>query len=131
MVFKSKRDLWIGLLIWSSMIFGLVMSIAAESVFSIVIMILFILLFGWVWFYTLYIITDGDLIIKSGPWRKTIALCEIESVKKTMNPLSAPALSLKRLEVKWRKSHIALISPKNDELFINELKKRCSSIKTD
>jgi hypothetical protein len=42
---------------------------------------------------------------------------KITSVKRTRNPLSSPALSTDRLEIKYGKWDFVLISPKNEERF--------------
>ncbi|RDW18030.1 hypothetical protein CWR45_10245 [Oceanobacillus chungangensis] len=49
--------------------------------------------------------------------------------KKTKNPLSSPALSLKRLEIVYGQYNSVLISPFDREEFIRILSKRCQHIK--
>jgi hypothetical protein len=65
------------------------------------------------------------LVIKYGPFKKIIPLNTIKSVKKTMNPLSSPALSLKRLEIIYGQYNMVLISPKDRDEFMKILSKHC------
>ena len=81
------------------------------------------------WFHTRYIIADGLLIISFGfVYKKTIPIQEITSIRSTKNPFSAPALSLKRLEINYEKYETILVSPKNRNGFLAELKKYNTTI---
>jgi hypothetical protein len=71
-----------------------------------------------------YEIAPPSLIIRSGLFSSRIALSSIESVKPTRNPLSAPAWSLDRLQINYRKKGrhtFTLVSPENKQSFLNEL----------
>lgn len=46
-------------------------------------------------------------------------------MQKTMNPLSSPALSLKRMEITYGQYDFVLISPINRDQFMKELSTRC------
>ncbi|MDO5570534.1 MAG: PH domain-containing protein [Bacteroidales bacterium] len=64
----------------------------------------------------------------------SIPIDQISSIRRSYNPLSSPASSLKRLAVyrqKRREELIALISPIREKEFIEELLKKNSSIKVD
>jgi membrane protein YdbS with pleckstrin-like domain len=76
-------------------------------------------------FLTTYYQIDGRVLkIKSGfLFNKTIAIDSIREITATKNPLSSPATSLDRLEIKYNKSDSIIISPKDKAGFINELKK--------
>lgn len=77
----------------------------------------------WGWFTTGYFIEEEKLIIQSGPLKKTIVISEIKKIVRTKNPLSAPALSMDRLEISYGKFEMALVSPKDRHQFIAKLKK--------
>ncbi|MBN8681123.1 MAG: PH domain-containing protein [Chitinophagales bacterium] len=77
-------------------------------------------------FYTLwniiYTIKDGQLHIRCGFFRyPPVSIREIKQVKKTNNPLSAPAASLDRLEIRVGRQ-VMLVSPKDKQGFIEALK---------
>ncbi|WP_232223917.1 PH domain-containing protein [Anoxybacteroides tepidamans] len=82
----------------------------------------------WMWLTTYYVLDNDRLIIKYGPFRKIIPLNAIRSVRKTSNPLSSPALSLKRLEIVYGLYHTVLISPKDRDAFIDLLRERCPNM---
>ncbi|MCU7856703.1 MAG: PH domain-containing protein [Candidatus Thiodiazotropha sp. (ex Lucinoma borealis)] len=71
----------------------------------------------WLFVSTKYIVTEELLRIKSGPFSWSIPLSSISSVSETRNPLSSPALSLDRLELKYRDGKTILISPANKAKF--------------
>jgi hypothetical protein len=74
-----------------------------------------------------YEITSSDLIVRYWPFRSTVPLDSIWEVRPTRNPMSAPAPSLDRLEIKYRKKNryrgLVLISPKDKESFVRDLAK--------
>ncbi|OYQ45940.1 hypothetical protein CHU92_01805 [Flavobacterium cyanobacteriorum] len=75
-------------------------------------------------FYSIKYIIDGNILhIKTGLFISgKINIQDIKSVTKTYNPLSAPALSINRLEIKYGNNYdYALISPKNREEFVQQL----------
>lgn len=84
---------------------------------------------------TKYVISSERLlrIVQGKPLKPIdIPISDIIEVRKTHNPLSAPALSLDRLEIKYRVSgriHKTLISPKMQDEFLALLKKKNESIK--
>jgi hypothetical protein len=53
----------------------------------------------WLLFSTYYLVEGGTLSIRSGPMKVSIPLRDIQSVGPSRSMLSAPALSLKRLEI--------------------------------
>lgn len=82
----------------------------------------------WIWFGTYYIIEENCLYLKCGPIREKIAYDTIKSVKKSRNPLSSLALSIDRIEIRYGKRGLTLISPKDKEEFIEELRKKCPNV---
>ncbi len=55
----------------------------------------------------------------------SIDLKEISAVRRSFNPISSPASSLKRLEISYGKVASAIISPRREKEFIEVLKERC------
>ncbi|MDM5317009.1 PH domain-containing protein [Fictibacillus sp. b24] len=141
MKYPSKKDVWLGLILWGSIGYGLyisTMALFAENasvsgiIITVLINLLLILFIGWVWFTTYYILDEKELVIRCGPINKRIPYREISSAHKTWNPLSSPALSLKRINITYQFG-MALISPKNRDPFLRELSERCpnANIKYD
>jgi membrane protein YdbS with pleckstrin-like domain len=136
--FKSRKDWWLSIIVWITMILaigsGLYELIDKTPnildfiiIFTLcVILPIFIL---WMWLTTYYFVDENNLIIKFGPFKKIIPLDTIKSVRKTTNPLSSPALSLKRLEIVYGYYNSVLISPIHRDEFIEILSIRCKNIK--
>ncbi len=81
-----------------------------------------------------YEVTDKELIIRSGLLQQTIPLSSIDEARPTRNPLSAPAWSLDRLHIGYRKKGkktFTLISPENRNSFMRELVQKSSGLKLD
>lgn len=136
--FKSQKDWWLTILLWGAMLFAIGSAIYGlfttppdfmELLIVIVCAFLIPIFILWLWFTTEYVLTDKSLIIRYGPFRKEILLRTIKSVRKTMNPLSSPALSLKRIEISYESYNSVLISPKDRDHFIHILIERCPHIK--
>ena len=137
MKFKSRKDWWLSIIVWITMIvaFGSGLYALIDKTLNIfdliitftlcVILPIFIL---WMWLTTYYLVDENNLIIKFGPFKKIIPLDTIKSVRKTTNPISSPALSLKRLEIVYGYYNSVLISPIHRDEFIEILSKRCKNI---
>jgi dihydroflavonol-4-reductase len=81
-----------------------------------------------------YQITSADLLVRGGPFRWKIPLDSILRVRPTRNPLSAPAWSLARLHISYRKKNrksFVLISPRNRQAFIEKLEAATPGLKKD
>ncbi|MFD2169602.1 PH domain-containing protein [Tumebacillus lipolyticus] len=137
MKFVSKKDWWLTLLIWGTMLLLIgsgIFTLATEQVstaevlFLTMVTILLPLFFLLLWFTTYYVVEEENLVIRFSFFKKTVPLAEIRSVKKTSNPLSSPALSLKRLEIRYGRYGSVLISPLDRDEFIKMLKKRCPQV---
>lgn len=134
MKYSSKKDWWLSVIVFGGMIFaigssGLAVFEDTPNVGEIIAALLFPILLSifivWLWLTTYYVIDDKNLIVRYGPFKKIIPFYSIKSVKKTMNPLSSPALSLKRLEITYGQYDTVLISPKDRDEFMDVLAKHC------
>ncbi len=118
MYFPSKKDLWLALLIWAAMLICVLPPLLAGEFVALLIMLPIAGFIYWFWSTTGYLVADGYLVIKYGPIRKKVLIKEISKITKTRNPISAPALSLDRLEITYGKYGLAIISPEKQEEFI-------------
>lgn len=136
-IFRSKRDLWIVVLIWAGMLMVVFAAVAqfrgdAPLVQRALILGVSIIVVAFVlsMLYSIrYVLDDERLRVNCGPIRYSIPLSAIDHVKPSRNPLSSPAASLDRLLIKWdggRKR--ILISPENKMAFMEDLKKRCAHL---
>jgi hypothetical protein len=85
----------------------------------------FLSLMLWGCYHIRYVVTPSDLVVHCGPFRTTLPLDTILEVFPTRNPISAPAPSLDRLQISYRKKSggkwFALISPVDKEAFVRDL----------
>lgn len=122
MVFKSKVDIWMAIifiLVPISMIYGVITEPSAVLllVTAFVIVLLCILFFG-----TKYVIEKDELIVYGGIYKKRIPIKQIRSLRPSKNPLSAPAMSIDRIEITFDPHiQVILVSPKERELFVYKL----------
>ncbi len=78
-----------------------------------------------------YELDDEKLVIFMGPIRhKTIGIQSIKKMELSNNPLSSPAASLKRIAIHYNKWGYVLISPKNREAFMEDVRDRKNKFKT-
>lgn len=122
--YKSK----IGFSIWfplALLLLSVEILMLTNRVWSGALIVVFVILFIiYLYFDTSYKITSaGKLIIKGGFLiKREIDISSIKKIKATKNPLSAPALSLDRLEISYNKYDTILISPVDKPGFIQQLK---------
>jgi hypothetical protein len=73
-----------------------------------------------------YVISEGKLYVKTWMFSgENVKISDIVSIKRSYNPLSSPACSLKRLRIdlkKQAKLPYMLLSPVREQEFIEELK---------
>jgi hypothetical protein len=131
MYFPSKRDLWLGLLIWGLVLLATIPALLKPGKGQLITMMAVILFIGWIWFGTGYEILENELKIRCGPFRQRIPLQEIKEIKRTRSPLSSPACSLDRMEIKYGKSKRVMISPSDKENFIKMIMKKSPQIQLD
>ena len=122
--FKSKLDLWLLIVMVISIFISLGAAFFVVNQGGTVNYTVgfFLALVGaglpiWLLMTTEYIVSDGALIIKSGPFKTVVPLDSINSVSDTRNPLSSPALSLDRLEITYQGHKRVLVSPIDKEQF--------------
>jgi hypothetical protein len=136
--YKSGKDWWLTIIVWGAMLFAIGSGgyaliektpNAGEFLITSALSIVLPIFILWMWLTTFYVIGENNLIITFGPFKKTIPLDSIKTVKKTMNPLSSPALSLMRLEIEYGQYNSVLISPQDREGFMKVLSKRCPQLK--
>lgn len=139
-VFDSKRDAWIVVLIWTGAllaVFGALQQFTSDAPFPLRAAMLIVLgsaaaFMLWVLHGIDYTLTDEDLLIRCGPFRYRVSLAEIDSVSPSRNPLSSPACSLDRFLIKWHGGRKKiLISPSPKDVFLRELDGRCSQLKPE
>ena len=122
--YKSKIDIWLVVLFYVMMLLPTLVTLI--DMFSWIMVALDVLLLGFVsitLFNTRYII-DGELLyIKCGflPKEKCF-ISQIVKIKNTHNIISAPAISLDRIEIRLNNRQQLIISPLDKEEFINHLR---------
>lgn len=91
-------------------------------------MLVSIVFVGYIYLDTSYHIANGLLKVHCGPFRYKIQIQGIKSIKKTRQSLASPALSLDRLEIRYKKTGLIYVSPKEREAFIKLLQRENPSI---
>lgn len=78
---------------------------------------------------TYYVVDTKNLKVQSMFFKWEIPLENIHKIEQTSNPLSAPALSLDRIRIKYMQNgspHSIMVSPKNKAEFIKAISKNIS-----
>ena len=135
MKYRSKKDPWVLLLVWTAILFPLVFGLGAIHIESEPLLVVS----GWVSltvgsllalslallsFPLYYEITSSTLRIRCGLLLQEIPFSSMQAIIPTRNPLPAPAWSLDRLQVNYgvgEKPFCALIAPHDKEDFLCKL----------
>ena len=138
-VFTSKIDLWLAFLILGSSLL-LILVPVWEWIYndSSIRRILFIslltipgaILLLLIFFNIKYSLSDDELFVKNGFSTQSIPLNDITHIIPTNSMLSAPALSLDRIEIRYEGGSI-VISPKDREGFYRAIQQRVPALKID
>jgi hypothetical protein len=129
MYFPSKRDFWPWLILWFLIILSFVVVLINLLWMAIFILLFVMFLQGWCWFKTGYYISDEELKIMSGPYRKVIPLIKITKIKNKKCLYNQPALSWSEtLEITYDKNQTIFVSPKKQDEFKKLLKEKCKNI---
>jgi hypothetical protein len=87
-------------------------------------------LLAWILAGTSYEVTDDALVVRSAFLRWTVPLASVRSLRATHNPLSAPALSLDRIEVRHDRGYL-LVSPREKSAFVREIAARAPGLRIE
>ena len=71
---------------------------------------------------TYYTISSDTLTVKSILLCEKININDITKISHTRTWLSAPALSLNRIELRYKRGHAIVISPRNESCLISQLR---------
>lgn len=138
-VYPTKKDRWLSVILYGTAIFFVYTAVTLPfdpkpihpymRIFATLYFAFFAFLIFGIFGSISYILTHDSLIIKCGQFRHLIPLENITAVIPTHNPLSAPALSLDRLHIKFTDSRFgALISPVRKEEFFRDVLLRCPQL---
>ncbi|WP_026673735.1 PH domain-containing protein [Alkalihalobacterium bogoriense] len=133
MYFPSKKDAWMTVLIWVyilAFVFPPIF-VAEITIWGMLIPVICAIFLGWIWFQTGYTIEAETLFIKCGPIKSLVKITDIEQIRLTKNPFTAPALSMEKIEIQYSPYRTVQISPINQQEFIEHLLKRNPTITFD
>ena len=128
-VFRSRISVLLMVFILSIMSFPLITMVCSGNIFNPAFYIVagVIALLVFIFSGIRYVITEKELQFNTwGTCKVSFPLSKIVSVERSYNPISAPAASLKRLSVRFKKGYypFALISPVREQEFLETLKER-------
>jgi hypothetical protein len=121
-VFRSGYAAWIVIATFLPSVIGIVLLFTDPWFLGLFFIPVIILTFS-IYFRTSYTIHDiNQLTVVCGIlYKKTFNVNDIESLRPSSNVMSSPALSMKRLELKFKNKEILLISPAQKEKFTETL----------
>ncbi len=85
----------------------------------------------WLLVGTHYTITESTLIVRSGPFKWEVQLKSISSIEPSRSILSSPALSFDRLEIKYGNNQSILISPTDQNEFLQAISAKDDHVTND
>ena len=127
-VFRSAVDLWFYLVIFTTaaslLVLGFITAQLSSTAFVILIVVGVVSVGLPVWFLinTTYTISADTLHIRSGPFSWVVPRAGITSIQPSRSPISSPALSLDRIEIRYGAGQMVLVSPIDKEGFTAALK---------
>lgn len=129
--FRSRQSVLLIIILVATLIIPLIQMIRNNDTSGLWILSATILFVVLIFMGIRYTISDNTLSVKVFyiPAGKE-KISDIKSIKRSYNPLSSPAASLKRLRIDYGANKLyMLISPANEKKFIDELKQINPNIK--
>ncbi|HEU4988637.1 MAG TPA: PH domain-containing protein [Gemmatimonadaceae bacterium] len=134
-VFRSRVDAWLVVLVLVIAVGGLGVAMAnpntraglgpgAGTVIAGFAAAAVLLLFRWSYRSTTYVLGADALVVRCAGMRWRVPYGEIRRVEYTSNPISSPALSLRRLAVSYGAAGWLLVSPTDRAAFVAALARR-------
>ena len=121
-MYKSKIGPELAIPVAVMLFAGLILASANKNWIAVIIIFLVMIFVLHVFLTTNYEIKGNMLGIKCGFLiDKEVEIASIVSLRETHNPLSAPATSLDRIEIKLKGKDSILVSPADKQGFTNEL----------
>lgn len=106
--------------------------ISQKAWVGLIVMVIAIVFISSIYLNTSYQLTSGqELVIRCGFFKYTITIVSITKIRFVRNPLSAPALSIDRLEISYKRYDTILISPVDKQDFIQSILKINPAIKVE
>lgn len=130
-IFKSGISWWLFAPILSGLGFFLLLSFVQHRWLAAVLVLLIGAFLVYLLVSTRYTLTPQELLIESGPIRKRVLLSSIVSITPSRNPISSPALSLDRLEIRYGTYDSVLISPAYTAGFLATLRQFNPALRHD
>ncbi|MCW5658428.1 MAG: PH domain-containing protein [Burkholderiaceae bacterium] len=128
MVFRSKVDAWLVLVLVAAAVVALAAAGAAFRQTSgmallapVAVVAIGAALPIWILVSTAYVVESRTLHIRSGPFSWRIPVSSITSIKPSRSPISSPTLSLKRLRVEYGTGKSILVSPADQQAFMHAI----------
>jgi hypothetical protein len=84
----------------------------------------------WAFLATYYVVTAESLIVRKGPFRKTVRLRSISRVRATRSTRPAFGLSLERIEIRYGSKTVS-VSPRDRQGFVDLILKRAPSAESE
>ena len=129
--FPSKKDFVLDLIFWFTII-GCFLPLLEREYIVLIFTLPIAIMLVWLWFSTGYEVSGDLLIIRSGPFKKSIPIKDINKITQTNNLMASFALSLDRLEITYgSKFGMVVVSPKDKVGFVSLLKRSNPRIKVD
>lgn len=125
--FYSKKDLWLGILFGSIMVYYLLeiyKDIHTSPNIGTGINTLVIIFIGWFLFGTYYEFKDEYLLIKAGPLKDKLYYNDITNLNETKSLMASMALSIDRIEIIYNGRFYGHISPKYRREFLEKLESK-------
>lgn len=132
--YRSKIDTWFIVVLLAA----LVVSVGSVGIAFIngerdagpgaIILLLTAAFVCWTAFGTRYILTNQELLVRSGPFRWKIKLKDITGIESVNHMASAPALSRDRLRISYAGKSV-MISPNEKQKFLTDLDRRRETLR--
>jgi hypothetical protein len=122
MVYRSKVDWWLAVLLVGVPLVLCGMALALHRPGLCIVSVVVLALYGVAALPVVYETAAGGLLIRQGLLRRRISYSEIHAIRPSRSALASAALSLDRVEIEYGQADSVLISPENKVDFLKEMR---------
>ncbi|SDM25459.1 PH domain-containing protein [Catalinimonas alkaloidigena] len=123
-VYTSQKGEIVSIVLWVPLLGMLGFSLWDGKWVMALIMIATCALTAVVWYGTRYQIVGEMLVVKVGPLTtSTLPISRIREIRRTQTLLAAPANSLDRLEIRYNRYDMLVVSPERPDAFVADLQR--------
>lgn len=128
--YEPRKDLLFGMVFFAAPLVTWIAYFLSSKIAALVLALLITVLFMWIWYGTIYQISDKTFFFRCGPFSRKIPINTITQIEGNVRSWTGmrPALTFTYLQIRYNNYDDVFIAPRNEEAFIRDLLRKNPAI---